>query len=66
MKKQFLFVSVLFIAIMCSTVLVSAAISGICRVFYKNDTEKSMNVKAIPVNKQLNNENEFKQASVKL
>jgi hypothetical protein len=64
MKRPALFLSFLFIAIICSTVLVSTAISGICRSFYKNNTEKSLNVKATPVNKQLHDD--FKQASVKL
>jgi hypothetical protein len=69
MKRPALFLSILFIAILCSTALVSTAISGICRSFYKNDTEKSINVKATPVNKELNDDPMtfgFKQASVKL
>jgi hypothetical protein len=62
MKRPVLFLSVLFVAILFSTVIVSTTISGICRSFYKENTEKSMNVKS--ADKQLNDE--FKQASVKL
>lgn len=46
MKRPVLFLSVLFVAILFSTVVVSTAISGICRSFYKDDAEKSMNVKS--------------------
>jgi len=68
MKKPALFFSILFVAIISSTALVSTAISGICRSFY-NETEKSINVRATPVDKQLNDDPiaiGFKQASVKL
>jgi hypothetical protein len=46
MKRPVLFLSVLFVAILFSTVVVSTTISGICRSFYNDNTEKSMNVKS--------------------
>jgi hypothetical protein len=64
MKRPAVLLSILFITIISSTALVSTAISGICRSFYKNDTEKNINVKSTPQNKQANDD--FKQASVKL
>jgi hypothetical protein len=62
MKKPILFISILSITIVCSTVLVSTTISGICRSFYKSDTEKNFTVKAVPVDNQL--KEEIKQASI--
>ena len=59
MKRPAVFLSVLFIAMITSTTLVSTAISGICRSFY-ND-EKGVNVK---FDKQENDQ--FKHASAKL
>jgi hypothetical protein len=62
MRRPVLLLSVLFVAILFSTVVVSAAISGICRSFYKENTGKSVNVKS--AGKQ--SKDEFKQASAKL
>ena len=64
MKRPAVFLSVLFIAMITSTTLVSTAISGICRAFDTNDGHKSINIKATPVDKQENDQ--FKQASAKL
>jgi len=64
MKRPAVFLSILFVTIIGSTALVSTAISGICRSFYKNDTEKNIHVKSTPVDKPVNDE--FKQASAKL
>jgi hypothetical protein len=67
MKRPVFLLSVLFVAILFSTVVVSAAISGICRSFYKDNTEKSMNVKS--AGKQANDvliAIGIKQASAKL
>jgi hypothetical protein len=64
MKKQFLFIPVLFLAIICSTILVTTAISGLFRVFYKTEMEKTNNAKANSVSKELNED--IKQVSVKL
>ena len=63
MKRPILFLSIVFISIICSTALVSTAIASICKSFIY-DTEKSINVRAIPADRLLN-EN-VKQASVKL
>jgi len=54
MKRPALFLSVLFISIIGSTALVSTTICGICKSFYKNDTEKIIDVKSTPVNQQAN------------
>jgi hypothetical protein len=64
MKRPALFLSILFITIISSTVLVSTTICGICKSFYKNDTEKIINVKSTPVDKRVNDQ--FKQASAKI
>jgi len=64
MKRPIVLISVIFVSIICSTALVSTAISSICKSFYKNDTEKSVDMKAIPADKQLNES--VNQASVKL
>lgn len=48
MKRPVVYLSILFVAIITSTALVSTAISGIARSFYKEDTGKSINVKATP------------------
>jgi hypothetical protein len=64
MKRPALFLSILFITIISSTVLVSTTICGICKSFYKNDTEKIINVKSTPVDKQVNDQS--KQASAKI
>ena len=61
MKKPALYLAILSLSIICSTVLVSTTVSSICKSFYKNDTEK--NVKVIPVESKFN---DIKQASVKL
>ena len=45
MKRPVFFLSVLFVTMLFSTVVVSTTISGICRSFYNDNTEKSMNVK---------------------
>ncbi|MFI5129416.1 MAG: hypothetical protein ACHQFX_05470 [Chitinophagales bacterium] len=63
MKRPAVFLSILFISIIGSTALVSTAISAICRNFYKNETEKTINVKSTPADKQV--KDEFKQASFK-
>jgi hypothetical protein len=63
MKRPALILSILFVAILSSTVIVSTAVSGICRSF-QHDTEKNINVKTTPADKPV--ADEFKQASVKL
>jgi hypothetical protein len=60
MKRPALFLSTLFVAITCSAVIVSTTIAGICKSFYKDDIEKTDNVKIDKVN------NDFKEASVRL
>jgi len=56
MKRPILFLSVLFVAMLASAVVVSTTISGICKSFYKDNTEKSVNVKATPSEKHLSEE----------
>jgi uncharacterized protein YxeA len=64
MKKPVVFITVLFISIICSTILVSTTISGIMRSFYKNDNGKNINVKTTPLENSLNKD--LKVATVKL
>ncbi|MBC7948159.1 MAG: hypothetical protein H7Y42_09800 [Chitinophagaceae bacterium] len=61
MKRPGLYFSILFVAIMGSTALVSTTISSICKSFYKNDTEKDVRVKTTPAEN-----NNVKQASYKI
>jgi hypothetical protein len=63
MKKPALYFTLLFVSIIGSTVLVSTTISSICKSFYKNDTEKSINVKTVPADSQLS---DLKQVNAKL
>jgi hypothetical protein len=46
MKRPVVFLTVLFVSILFSTVVVSTTISGICRSFYKENTEKGIQVKS--------------------
>jgi len=64
MKRPVALLTILFISIVGSTALVSTAISGICRSFYKNETEKNINVKSTVDDRQVTDA--IKQASVKL
>ncbi|MDP4263127.1 MAG: hypothetical protein Q8941_11425 [Bacteroidota bacterium] len=62
MKKPAVFISVLFISIICSTILVSTTISGIMRSFYKDG--KNSHAKVSPAENNLNKD--LKVATVKL
>jgi len=63
MKRPALIFSILFVAMLSSTVIISTAVSGICRSF-QHDSGKEINVKATSADKPI--ADEFKQASVKL
>ncbi|HET6994780.1 MAG TPA: hypothetical protein VFI06_07350 [Chitinophagaceae bacterium] len=63
MKRPVAILSILFVCIAFSSVIVSTSIAGLCRSFYKNDG-KSENVKTTPAQQKSNED--YKQASVKL
>jgi hypothetical protein len=63
MKRPVAILSILFVCIAFSSVVVSTSIAGLCRTFYKNDG-KGINVKTAPTQQKSNDD--YKQASVKL
>lgn len=63
MKRPGLYLTILFISIICSTALVSAVISGIAKSFQKENDIEHVNAKTTPSDIQ---HTEFSQASVKL
>lgn len=61
MKRPALYLTILSLSVIFSTVLVSTAVSSLFKSFYKNEIEK--NVKVIPAD---NHMNDIQQASVTL
>jgi len=62
MKRPALILSILFVAILGSTVVISTTVSGICRSF-QHYQGKDINVKSAPAEKPV--ADDYKQASVK-
>gem|GEM_PF-5938672 len=50
MKRPIVFLSLFFLSIICSTVIVTTAVSSLCKSFYKEDGSNS-SVKTIKADK---------------
>jgi hypothetical protein len=48
MKRPATFLSLFFLSIICSTVIVTTAISSLCKAFYKDEAVTTKTVESMP------------------